>query len=404
MKAVKVADEFRGLLEEVLTAVGDKVPIEITYWDGVTKRFGSKEPVARIRVKSPDVFRDMARQLSLGFGENYINGNIDVEGDLQQVLRIQSLPQVRKLKPSAKAVVEIALYRLTTLNSIKQAKSNIQYHYDLGNDFYRLFLDESMTYSCAYFKNWDRDTLEDAQRNKYELIVRKIRLKDGDRVVDVGCGWGGFLIYAAQRYNIKGVGCTISKNQYEYANEKIKQLGLQDRIEVIYEDYRNLKGRFNKFVSIGAYEHIGKNYAFIFFKKLNEILEDGAVGLLHTIGYNEPLETDPFTVKYIFPGGYLPSLEELIRRIRTVNFYTIDVENLRPHYARTLDNWIERFSKNIDKVRSMFDERFVRMWWLYLNGASVAFKYGDSQLYQILFSKGQIQIPPYRGEIYRDWD
>ncbi len=399
----KGVEEFREFLENVLQAASNEVPVEVTFWDGVTKRFGN-DPVAKIRIKSPKVLEDMMKQLSLGFGENYINGNIEIEGDIQQVLRIQDLPAVKKMKPSTKAIVEIAIHRLLTLNSLQRAKENIQYHYDLGNDFYKLFLDESMTYSCAYFKNWDSDTLEDAQRNKYELIVRKIGLQDGDRVVDIGCGWGGFLIYAASKYNIKGVGCTISKNQYEYANEKIKELGLQDRIEVLYEDYRNLKGKFNKFVSIGAYEHIGKNYAFMFFNKLNEILEDKAVGLLHTIGHNEPLETDPFTIKYIFPGGYLPSLEELIRRIRSVGFYTIDVENLRPHYARTLDEWIKRFQSNIDKVRSMFDERFVRMWWLYLNGASVSFKYGDCQVYQILFSKGQIQIPPYRGDIYKDWD
>ncbi len=401
MKRLK---EFRTLIEEMLSSVKEEVPIEIVYWDGEKKRFGDREPVARIIVKSQRAFEDIIGHLSLGFGENYIEGNIEVEGDLQAVLRLENMPHLKKIRPSLKVLKEIALHRLRTLNSLRQSRKNIESHYDLGNEFYKLFLDKSLTYSCAYFKNWEKDTLEEAQMNKYELIVRKIGLKDGDRVVDVGCGWGGFLIYAAQRFNITAVGCTISKNQYSYATEKIKELGLDDKVQILYEDYRNLKGTFNKFVSIGAYEHIGKNYASTFFKKLDSILEKGAIGLLHTIGHNQPMPTDAFTTKYIFPGGYLPSLEELICRIRQVGFYTIDVENLRPHYARTLDNWIERFKGNREKATRMFDERFVRMWWLYLNGAAVAFKYGEAQVYQIVFSKGQIDIPKYRGEIYNNWE
>ncbi len=400
---MKSIEKFKELVEELLWYAKDEIPIEITYWNNETKRFGAKEPVAKIKIKTKEAFEDIMAQLSLGFCENYINGNIEVEGNLQEVLRLESFPHLKKIKPSLGVLKDIALHRLATLNSIKQSKKNIEHHYDLGNDFYKLFLDKSLTYSCGYFKNWEKDTLEKAQENKYELIIRKIGLKDGEKVVDIGCGWGGFLIYAARKLNIKGLGCTISKNQYEYAKEKIKELNLDNKIEVVYEDYRNLKGKFDKFVSIGAYEHIGKNYAFAFFNKLNEILKDGALGLLHTIGHNKPMQTDPFTTKYIFPGGYLPSLEELVRRIRYVDFYTIDIENLRPHYAKTIDNWIERFEKNKDRVKDMFDDKFVRLWWLYLNGAAESFKYGDGQLYQILFSKGQIDIPKYRGEIYKNW-
>ncbi len=401
---MKSIEKFKELVEEMLWYAKDEIPLEITYWNGETKRFSAKEPVAKITIKTEKAFEDIMNQLSLGFGENYINGNIEVEGNLQEVLRLESLPHLKKIKPPVKVIKDIALHRLMTLNSVKQSKKNIEAHYDLGNDFYKLFLDESLTYSCGYFKDWSNDTLEQAQQNKYELITRKIGLKNGDRVVDIGCGWGGFLIYAAKKADIKGLGCTISKNQYEYAKEKIKELKLNNKIEVIYEDYRNIKGKFNKFVSIGAYEHIGKNYAFVFFNKLKEILEEGAFGLLHTIGHNKPMHTDPFTTKYIFPGGYLPSLEELIRKIGYVDFFTIDVENLRPHYVKTIDNWIERFVKNKNKILEMFDEKFVRMWWLYLNGAAESFKYGDGQLYQILFSKGQTDIPKYRGEIYKNWD
>ncbi len=396
-------EEFRKLIEQVLGLAADEIPIEISYWDGERRRFGSKPPVAKVRIKTPQVFKDMMHQLSLGFGENYMEGNIEIEGDLQEVLRIQELPSMSELKPSIKAIASIILNRVFTMDSMRRARENIKKHYGLNNEFYKLFLDESMTYSCAYFRH-ENDTLEQAQANKYELIVRKIGLRDGDRVVDVGCGWGGFLIYAAQRFDIKGLGCTISKNQVDYANERIRELHLEDKVEVVYEDYRELKGKFDKFVSIGAYEHVGKNYAYTFFRKMDSILENGAVGLLHTIGHNKPMPTDPWTIRYIFPGGYLPSLEELVRHIRRVNFYTIDVENLRPHYAKTLDEWIKRFESNVDKVREMFDDRFVRMWRLYLNGASESFKHGETQLYQILFSKGKPNIPLYRGDIYKHWN
>ncbi len=403
-----VIDDFKKTIEDVLDLSKEEVPTEIIYWDGTSKVFSSgKPPVAKIHIKSPEVIKELLEHLTIGFGENYMKGNLDIEGDLQEVLRIQTLPAVKKLKPSPKVIAELMLERLKTLNSRKQAKKNIEHHYGLNNEFYKLFLDKSLTYSCAYFKNWDSDTLEQAQNNKYELIVRKIGLKDGDRVVDIGCGWGGFLIYAAQKFDIEGVGCTISKNQADYANERIKELGLEKKIKVLCEDYRNMDGKFNKFVSIGAYEHVGKNYAGVFFKKLDKLLEDNAIGLLHTIGHNKPMETDAFTTKYIFPGGYLPSLEELIRHMRRVDFYVIDVENLRPHYAKTLDNWIERFSKNRDKVVEMYGEEFARMWYLYLNGASVSFKYGDGELYQILFSKGKLpyeKYPKYRGKIYENWN
>ena len=401
-------EDFRKTIENVLDLSKDEVPTQVVYWDGTVKTFSSgKEPVAKIYIKNPQVLKDIINHLTIGFGENYMKGNIEIEGDLQEVLRIHTLPAIKKIKPSPKVIAELVLERLKTLNSKKQAKKNIERHYGLNNDFYKLFLDESLTYSCAYFKNWETDTLEQAQMNKYELIIRKIGLKDGDRVVDIGCGWGGFLIYAAQKYDIEGLGCTISQNQVDYANEKIKELGLEKKIKILCEDYRNITGKFNKFVSIGAYEHVGKNYAPVFFKKLDKLLDDNAVGVLHTIAHNKPMETDAFTTKYIFPGGYLPSLEELVRHMRRVEFYIMDIENLRPHYAKTLDNWIERFNKNRKKVEEMYGDEFARMWYLYLNGASVSFKYGDDQVYQILFSKGQLpyeEYPKYRGKIYENWD
>ncbi|MGC8502571.1 class I SAM-dependent methyltransferase [Desulfurella sp.] len=391
--------DFQKLIESILEKVSNSIPSNIIYWDGSTKQFGTTPGKITIKINSPLVLKELMSDLSLGFGENYTNGNLEIEGNLQDVLYLEHFVREIGIKAPVKTKLEILANKLSNINSKKGAKKNISHHYDLGNEFFGLFLDKSYTYSCAYFKNPD-DTLENAQNNKYELICRKIHLKNNDTVLDVGCGFGGFLIYAAKRNYIKGLGCTISKNQYEFAKDKIKEEGLEKNIEVIYEDYRNLKGQFNKFVSIGAYEHIGKNYADTFFKKIDTLLEPYSIGLLHTIGHNEPLLTDPWTLKYIFPGGYLPSLEELVKRIRKVKFYIIDIENLRPHYAKTIHHWIERFEKNIDKVQQLFDDKFVRMWRLYLNGAQASFTWGDTQLYQIVFSKGQIDIPLYRGEIY----
>ncbi len=392
---------FKNLIENSLESVKDQMPSQIIYWDGSAKQFGKTPSKVKIRIKNASVLKDLMDDLSLGFGENYTNGNIDIEGNLQDVLSIENYIKSAVIKVPVKTKLAIVANKLLNANSKAGAKKNISHHYDLGNDFFGLFLDKSYTYSCAYFKT-QSDTLETAQNNKYELICRKIYLKDNDKVVDVGCGFGGFLIYAAKRNNIKGLGCTISKNQYEFAKQRIKEAKLDDKIEVIYEDYRNLKGTFNKFVSIGAYEHIGKNYADVFFKKINNLLEQNSIGLLHTIGHNEPLPTDPWTLKYIFPGGYLPSLEELVKRIRKVKFYIIDIENLRPHYNKTIEHWIERFEQNINKIKQMYDDKFIRMWRLYLNGAAASFKWGDTQLYQIVFSKGQIGIPFYRGNLY-EW-
>ena len=396
-------EEFKDLLEDILYKVSDRLPVEVEYWDGVIKSFSSNRPVARVIFKTPQALKEAIEFPSLGFGENYTNGNIEVEGNLQEFLRLQEFDEVKNIKPPFKLMMKIFLERIKNNGSIEKTKENIPRHYDLSNEFFSLFLDKSMTYSCAYFRKGD-ETLEEAQKNKYELICRKIGLKDGDSVVDVGCGWGGFLIYAAKKNKITGKGCTLSKNQFTYANEKIDKEGLGGQISVEYKDYRNMTGVYDKFVSIGAYEHVGKGYAGVFFKKVYSLLKEGGIGLLHTIGHNKPMPTDPWITKYIFPGGYLPSLEELVRALRRQNFYIIDVENLRPHYAKTLDKWIENFENNIDKIRKMYSESFIRMWRLYLNAASESFKYGESQVYQILFSKGKPHIELYRGRIYENWN
>jgi cyclopropane-fatty-acyl-phospholipid synthase len=221
--------------------------------------------------------------------------------------------------------------------------------------------------------------------------------------LDIGCGWGGMLIYAAQKYGIKGLGNTLARNQCECAMRKIEELGLQNQIEVVLKDYREITGKFDKFVSIGMFEHVGKAFIPVFMDKISHLLKKGGTGLLHTIGKNTVSPSDPWTMKYIFPGGYIPNLPEIVREMGRSDFPIMDVENLRFHYGYTLDRWADNYEKNVEKVRCMFDESFVRMWRLYLHACSAGFKYGSSRLYQILFSKGlNNELPLTRKHLYQD--
>lgn len=389
---------MKKIINGILNDVSDDIPSEAVYWDGERVKFGKGDTEFQLIIKTPDVINDIAREPSLGFGENYMNGNIIVNGNLQSLLSLEYKTDISKIKPSIDTALKIVVNNIKTLNSRHKAKKNIFRHYDLGNDFYKLMLDKNMTYSCAYFKD-KNDTLEDAQNNKYELICKKLRLKDGDRLVDIGCGWGGMLTYAAKRFDIKAVGCTLSKHQYEYAKEKVKEEGLEDRVKIFFKDYRDLEGKFNKFVSIGMFEHVGKNYALTFFRKISKLFDDKSLGLLHTIARNRYYPTDPWTKKYIFPGGYIPVLSNILRDMSYKQLYVINVDNWRPHYAKTLDKWIERFESNIDKIRDMFDDNFINMWRLYLNGASAGFKFGITNVYQILFSNNLVNNIP----LSKDW-
>jgi len=384
---------MKTIVNELLDNVSDRMPCEVIYWDGERVRVGKDKPQFRIHIKSPSVIKDIMSNLSLGFAENYMDGNIVIEGDLQKLVGIEYEENARKFKTSNKTKIRIFFNYIKTLNTVRRAKKNISHHYDLSNDFYKLMLDRSMSYSCAYFKD-EKDTLEEAQQNKYELICRKLDLKDGDRLIDVGCGWGGMIIYAAKKFNIKATGINVSENQYEYAKQCIKEQRLEGRADVLLEDYRNVKGKFNKFVSIGMFEHVGKKYSRLFFKKIREVLEGKAIGVLHTIARNVYEPTNPWTRKYIFPGGYIPVLSDILRDMASVGFYTIDVENLRPNYAKTLDEWIKHFESNIDKIKTMFNERFINMWRLYLNAASVSFKVGKLNVYQIVFSNSLRETVP----------
>ena len=376
-----------------------KASFAIKFWDGDSITIGDK-PKFILKLKSLRGAKRIFRDGYVGFGESYMKGDIEIEKDLQEFLRLGFLINFDDSRLPSWQKIRFFILALLNSDTLKIAPKNISYHYDKGNKFYSLYLDKTMSYSCAYYKSKD-NSLEEAQLSKYEHVCRKLLLTPGESLLDIGCGWGGMLIYAAQNYGITGVGNTLSQNQYEYAGNKIKELGLEDRIKILYMDYRELSGKFDKIVSIGMFEHVGKKFIPVFIKKVSSLLKKGGLGMLHTIGRDTPSLSDPWTFNYIFPGAYLPVLDEILREMGKNGFSILDVENLRLHYAKTMDQWAENYENNVEKVKKMFDDTFTRQWRLFLHGASAGFKYGMSRLYQVLFTKGlNNTLPTTRSHVY----
>ena len=395
---------MRRTLEQLFEQFSDHardVSFQVQFWDGVQKSFGSGKPQFILTFVTKRAAEHVIESGSLGFGEEYMAGDIQVEGDFQRLLRFGTDAAFLNLPMGLKAKLAIKHLRQTSLNTLSRSQKHVAHHYDRGNDFYKLWLDETMAYSCAYFRD-ENDTLEQAQQQKYEHICRKLQLKAGETLVDIGCGWGGMLIYAAKHYGVRGLGCSLSKQQVEYAIDLVKRESLSECISIVLEDYRNIKGEFDKFVSVGMFEHVGKEFIPMFMEKTRSILKRGGIGLLHTIGEERSMPGDPWTLKYIFPGGYIPALDEIVRTMGEVGLVPTDIENLRLHYARTVEEWIIRYEAQIKKVEAMFDASFVRMWRMFLNGCVVNFRYGSPRLYQVLFTNGlNNTLPLTREHIYR---
>ena len=395
---------MRKTYEQLFETLSDHtrdVSFQVQFWDGKKSSYGTGETQFILTFATKQAAEHVLESGSLGFGEEYMSGGIQVEGDFRQLLRFGTDAAFLNLPLGLKTKLALRHLRQTSLNTLSRAPKHIAHHYDLGNDFYKLWLDESMAYSCAYFRH-EHDTLEQAQQQKYEHICRKLQLKAGETLVDIGCGWGGMLIYAAKHYGVRGVGCSLSKQQVEYATDLVKREGLSEKVTVVFEDYRKLEGRFDKFVSIGMFEHVGKQFIPTFMEKAKSLLKRDGIGLLHTIGEERSMPGDPWTLKYIFPGGYIPSLDEIVRTMGETGLVPTDIENLRLHYARTVEEWSTRFEAQAKKVEAMFDASFVRMWRMFLNGCVVNFRYGSPRLYHVLFTNGlNNAIPLTREYMYR---
>lgn len=346
---------------------------------------GEGEPLFTVDMKEPIPASKLMTSTSIALGEAYMDGNLEIEGDLYFALN-HFLGQMDQFSTAGDVLTKLTHNQLTK----KHQAEEVQSHYDIGNDFYSLWLDETMQYSCAYFEN-ENTTLYEAQINKIHRILEKLYLKEGMRLLDIGCGWGYLLLEAAKKYKIKGTGITLSHEQYEKFQERIKENHLEDYLEVKLMDYRDLPKSgltFDRVVSVGMVEHVGRENYQLFNDCVDSVLVQGGVFLLHFISGMDEKPGDAWMSKYIFPGGMLPSLREMISDMTDDKFHILDVENLRMHYNKTLLEWDKNFRAQLPTIRQKFDERFIRMWDLYLNGCAAAFANGMMDLHQILATKG----------------
>ena len=340
----------------------------------------------------------------LFLGEAYSNGSAVIEnGTLTEFLDI-ALKNVGRNETNTLSEFLNKLrgtYRfLTNFNLVKKSKSNAAHHYDISEDLYGLFLDSKRQYSCAYFKN-ENDDLETAQTNKIKHIIKKLNLKPNQRVLDIGSGWGSLAIEIAKESQCEVVGITLSENQLEYSKKKTKELNLENQVEFKLMDYRQLDETFDRVVSVGMFEHVGRKFYKNYFNQVSKLLNDDGIALIHTIGsVNPPRDPQPWITKYIFPGGYTPSLSEVVKPIEKSGLVISDVEVLRMHYAHTLRHWKERFLGEKDRVLQMFDEKFFRMWEFYLTSCEMSFKWGDQVVFQFQLVKKFTSAPTTRDYIY----
>ena len=340
----------------------------------------------------------------LYFGEAYTNGSLKIEnGNLTEFLDIVFKNFGRgEINNFSYILNKIrGTYRfLTNFNLISKSKKNVAHHYDISEKLYDLFLDEKRQYSCAYFKN-DNDSLETAQNNKIQHIIKKLNLSPNQKVLDIGSGWGSLAIEIAKSSKCEVLGITLSKNQLEYSIKKAKELNLENQVSFKMMDYRELNEKFDRVVSVGMFEHVGRKFYSKYFSTVSKLLKKDGVALIHTIGsVNPPRDPHPWITKYIFPGGYTPSLSEVIKPIENSGLIISDIEVLRMHYAHTLRNWKERFLNKKDRVLNMFDEKFFRMWEFYLTGCEMAFKWGDQVVFQFQLTKNYTSVPNTRDYIY----
>jgi cyclopropane-fatty-acyl-phospholipid synthase len=368
-------------------------PLRFVLWDGFAVGPPAGPVLGTIVIKTRAALYRWLFDPELYFGEEYMVGNVEVRGDLVAVLEhvYRALPEPAPRDP---------LWRRIRSNGFRAARHNVHHHYDLGNDFYELWLDRQLLYTCAYFPD-AACTLEEAQAAKMDLVCRKLRLQPGERVVEAGCGWGALALHMARHYGVQVRAFNISHEQILYARARAEAEGLSDQVVFVEDDYRTIAEPCDVFVSVGMLEHVGLAHYPALADVIHRVLKPDGRGLLHFIGRNRPAPLNRWIRKRIFPGGYPPTLAEVCERVlQPASLSVLDVENLRLHYARTLAHWLRRFEDAEERVTTMFDERFVRAWRLYLAGSQAAFTTGYMQLFQVLFARGATnEIPWTRRDI-----
>jgi cyclopropane-fatty-acyl-phospholipid synthase len=394
---------FDRALARLALRLANSPAIALVLWDGQQCSPPGKTPVARFHLNNRGALYGMLRNPELHFGDAYSTGQIDVEGDFLGALEaVYRAIHSRQSDRYASMLRWLRSYRQRN-NTILRARDNIQHHYDISADFYRLWLDQAaIQYTCAYFPS-ENMTLEQAQVAKMNHVARKLMLKPGETVVEAGSGWGGLALHLARRFGVKVRSYNISKEQVKFARQRLKQSDVADQVEYIEDDYRNIAGEYDAFVSVGMLEHVGPAHYREMGRVIDRCLKPEGRGLIHSIGRNRLRQMNAWIERRIFPGAHPPTLREMMDIFEPNGLSVLDVENLRLHYSRTLTAWLDRFEANLDSVRSMYDETFVRAWRLYLVGSIAAFNVGALQLFQVVFSRATNNSLPWsRMHLYRD--
>jgi cyclopropane-fatty-acyl-phospholipid synthase len=405
---VRIAHAVRAALEQLAARVAADggLPLEVVLPDGGRTGFGLPARV-RLVVRDAAVLADLAQPSLAALAEAYVHGRLDVQGDL-----LEALPLAERLVEAGGAGIAQRVAGRVARHTARTDRDAIRYHYDVGNAFYRLWLDDGMVYSCAYFRTGD-ETLDEAQRAKLEHICRKLRLVPGDRLLDVGCGWGGLVMHAARHHGVSAVGVTLSREQHAFATDRISALGLAGRASVELLDYRELPRRFgretfDKAASVGMFEHVGLGNLATYFATIASMVRNGGLFLNHGITAtdvdNRPVGSGvgEFIGKYVFPHGELPHLHLAVREMSAAQCEVVDVESLRPHYARTLALWSRRLESRLDDAARLVSDRTLRIWRAYLAGCSHGFARGWVSVHQLL---GSVQRRPGSTglPLTRDW-
>jgi cyclopropane-fatty-acyl-phospholipid synthase len=368
---------------------------------------GSPGPSVTIRLHDPTLHWKLAARPRLYFAEAFMEGTLTIEeGSLYDLIdllavNVEALPE----GPLGRILNGYLgpLRRLHQFNPLRRARRNVAHHYDLSDQLYDLFLDQDRQYSCAYF-NDDTDDLDTAQLNKKRHIAAKLLIRPGQKVLDIGSGWGGLALYLAGECGADVTGLTLSVEQHKVATRRAAAAGLSDRVRFHLRDYREEVGNYDRIVSVGMFEHVGVNHYSTFFTKVKSLLAPDGVALLHSIGRKDgPGTTSPWMRKYIFPGGYVPALSEVLPAVERLRLWITDIEVLRLHYAETLRAWRGRFERNRDRLRDIYDERFCRMWEIYLVGSEIAFRRQDHMVFQMQITKTVDAVPLTRDYLF-DWE
>jgi len=366
-----------------------------------------KLPVITMRLHKANLYNKLLLQPDLTAAEAYMDGTLTFEDgtDLQRFLDLMVANKDGLSNHSSQKYGKI-LRAITKpfqqFNPVKNSRKNAAHHYDLSEDLYRLFLDEDMQYSCGYFRD-PSDTLEQAQLNKKRRIAAKLDLQDGEHVLDIGCGWGGMGLYLAQVADVKVTGIALAKEQLRVANERAEQMGLSDRVKFEYMDYREVTEKYDKVVSVGMVEHVGASYLPAYFEQVGNLLKPGGRAMVHSIGRRGPPgSTNAFIQKYIFPGGYSPSISEAFDAVQETSMWVADCEVWRLHYYYTIDQWRQRFLANRDKAVALYDEKFARMWEFYLTAVAIGFKHDHNMNFQMILAHERDDVPIKRDFIYEN--